>query len=92
MKILFDEKASFQLKEYANKAANKMIRLKVTGKGWGKPALGIVLDEQREDDILEIVQGISFLVKKDELIYLNDVEILYSPYYINDGFYVRSAK
>ncbi|MEQ8154956.1 MAG: iron-sulfur cluster biosynthesis family protein [Clostridiaceae bacterium] len=90
MNISFDEKAALKLKEYVDLSVNKAIRLKVLGKGCGKPALGIFPDEQRENDIIINLQGIKFLADKNEEIYLTNVEILYSEHYVNNGFYVRS--
>jgi hypothetical protein len=54
--------------------------------------LGIVLDEQREKDIVKNIDGITFVVSPSEEKELKNVEILYSPYYVNDGFYVRAFK
>jgi hypothetical protein len=54
--------------------------------------LGIVLDEQREKDIVKNIDGITFVVSSSEEKELKNVEILYSPYYVNDGFYVRAFK
>lgn len=52
--------------------------------------MGFVLDEQRENDLVRAVSGITFLIDRKDETELKNVEILYSPYYIDHGFYVRS--
>lgn len=59
--------------DYLNK---DVVRFKVAGFGWGGPILNIVLDEQKENDIIEEVNGVKFaadnqistLVKNPEII------------------------
>ena len=89
MNIKFNEKAQIALKELMNSKKNWVIRLKVLAFGWGKPALGFVLDEQKSDDIAQEVDEIPFVVQEDQQIYFENTEILYNPQVFNGGFYVH---
>lgn len=90
MNVRFNNEAAEALKKYMDTKENKIIRLKVIGRGWGKPALGLALDEQKENDIVRTLDGITFVCDRKEELELKNVEILYSPYYLNDGFYVKA--
>ncbi len=90
MNIRFNAETAEALKEYSKTKENKVIRLKVLGRGWGKPALGLALDEQKENDLVRTVDGITFVVDKKEELDFKNTEILHSKYYINDGFYVKA--
>lgn len=90
MNIRFNDEASKALKEYIDASEKEAVRLRVLSRGWGKPALGLALDEQGENDIVRTFDNITFLVDRKEETELKNVEILFSPYYINNGFYVRS--
>ncbi|MCJ7691646.1 MAG: hypothetical protein MUO60_20370 [Clostridiaceae bacterium] len=53
------------------------------------PALGLVLDKQKPDDIFINVKGISFVIEKKVENYFENTEILYNPEAFNKGFYVH---
>ena len=90
MNIKFNEKAKLALKELMDSKENGVIRLKVLAFGWGKPALGFVLDEQRSDDIAQQVDDITFVVQSNHEIYFENTEILYNPQvFTSNGFYVH---
>lgn len=90
MNIRFDRETEKALREYVKTQENCVIRLKVLARGWGKPALGIALDEQRTSDIVRTINEITFAVSREEEADFRNVEILHSKHYVNNGFYVRS--
>lgn len=90
MNIRFNAEATEALKAFAAQQPNKVIKLKVLSRGWGKPALGLALEEQKEKDIVRTIEGITFAIDSKEELELKNVEILHSPYYINHGFYVKT--
>ncbi|MGK0469351.1 MAG: Fe-S cluster assembly iron-binding protein IscA [Clostridium sp.] len=53
------------------------------------PALGLVLDKQKNDDFFITVEGISFVIERKVKIYFESTEILYNPEAFNKGFYVH---
>lgn len=91
MKITFKEATGKALKEFMKSKENKVIRLKVLAFGCGKPALGIILDGQKSDDVVESVDGITFVVEPKQQIYFENTEILYDPQVFNGGFHVHST-
>lgn len=90
MNIRFDKEAGDALRSFSASNPNKVIKLKVLSRGWGKPALGLALEEQKNTDIVKLVEGITFSMDPKEQIELKNVEILYSPHYVNHGFYVKT--
>lgn len=48
-----------------NNIDSDTIRIYVAGIGWGGPSFNLVLDEQKDDDIVEQIKDIKFLVEKD---------------------------
>lgn len=93
MNIIFNEKAKIALKELMASKESGVIRLKVLAFGWGKPALGFVLDEQKSEDIVQEVDGVTFVVEENQQIYFENTEILYNPQvFNNDGFYIHQIR
>ena len=89
MELKFNEEAKKALKELANSKENGVIRLKVLAFGWGKPALGLVLDDQRTDDFFIKVEGVPFVIEKKLTIHFENTEILYNRDIFTGGFYVH---
>lgn len=88
MNISFDEKTKNAL---LNKIeTNKSFRLMIKGFGWGGPTLGAVLDEQNEDDISENINGVKFIVNKDEEYIFDDCKIVYKKTFFGETFNVIS--
>lgn len=54
-----------------NKLDNYMIRINLAGMGWGGPVFNIVQDEQKENDTIEKVKDVTFIVDKS---LINDFE------------------
>lgn len=65
--VKISEKAFKEFKEFLNEneVTADVIRIHFAGMGWGGPAFSLVLDEQKETDNKEEMEGLSFLVDKD---------------------------
>lgn len=48
-----------------NNIDSNTIRIYLAGMGWGGPAFNLVLDEQKDSDVVEKIKDMSFLVDKD---------------------------
>jgi len=90
MKITFDNETKDTLLENLNKQAKSVVRLAIAGFGWGGPNLSVVLDEQKSDDIVETVDGITFAVNKDEEYIFEDCIVTYKKTLFGKTFRVIS--
>ena len=68
-------------------ADDKAIRVNVSGFGWGGPQLGLVLDEQRENDHSQEIDGVTFLAGED-LKHFDGFQIDYTNSFLRKGFVV----
>ena len=90
MKIKLNKESIIALTILTEDDQDKFVRLKVLSFGCGKPALGLESDEKKLDDLVEYIDGITFVVDSSSKIYFEDIEILYDPEtYVGDGFYIR---
>ena len=89
MKIVFDEKAKKALEEMIENSNENYIRVKPFI-GCGKPAYEIYADFKGENDIEELVDGITFVVHKEYEKIWNVIEIKYDKEVYNKGFYIKS--
>lgn len=48
-----------------NNIETNTVRIVISGMGWSGPSFGLVLDEQKENDIVEKVEDMTFLVEDD---------------------------
>lgn len=53
--------------------------------------MSLVLDEQKEDDMIEVVDGITFIVAKEIGTYLNDLTVLFMRGLLKDAFVVKAS-
>ena len=53
--------------------------------------MGVVLDEQQEDDILEIVNGINFIVDNESSFVFEDTKIMYTKSLFGESFKIITA-
>jgi len=65
----------------------KVIRVNIAGFGWGGPSLGLVLDEQKDNDYIEEIDGIKFVAGK-ELDRYKGFNIEYVNSFIRKGFVI----
>lgn len=65
--ITMSDAAYTEFKQFLddNKVENYNIRVNLAGIGWSGPMFNIVLDEQSENDVVEKVQDINFMVDKE---------------------------
>ena len=66
---------------------NKVIRVNIEGFGWRGPSLGLVLDEHKNDDYTQEIEGIKF-VAGEELNRYKGFNIEYVNSFIRKGFVV----
>lgn len=85
MKISASQEVLNFLKTDIEKTKNEVVRIKISGYGWGGPSLGVALDEQREDDVIYELKGVKFAASEDIAYLIEDAEILKIPY----GYRVR---
>lgn len=90
MKISFDETSKNALEKALKDQNKSVVRLAIAGFGWGGPNLSVVLDEQKENDIVENVDGINFVVNKDEEFVFEDCTISYKKTFFGETFKVVS--
>lgn len=90
LKILFNERTKLALMEVLEKSTNNNIRIKVTAVGCGKPAYNLYADYVSKDDIEVIVDGINFVISKEDQRLCDGIEIKYDKEVYNNGFYIRS--
>ena len=78
MKVTLPESAIKTLKDILNdnQERPKTIRIYFAGIGWGGPSFGIALDEQKADDVEYNVDGLSFIMNKDEYAKYGDISIV----------------
>lgn len=90
MKITFDNETKDAILESLNKQGKSVVRLAIAGFGWGGPNLSVVLDEQKSDDTVETVDGITFAVNKDEEYIFEDCIVSYKKTFFGKTFRVIS--
>ena len=92
MNISFDENTKDALNKQLIQKNKSSVRLLIKGFGWGGPILGVVLDEQQEDDILESVDGISFVVDTESAFVFEDTKIIYAKSVFGESFKVYTSE
>lgn len=90
MKINITDKAINELKKVLEKRkeAAKGVRVYMAGFGWGGPSFGLALDEQKEDDEVEEIDGLKILVDKDTATTFKEFTIDYTNNWLGKGFRV----
>ena len=71
-----------------SKEAVTSIRINFAGFGWGGPNLGLVLDEQKENDDVFDIDGVKFLVSS-ELNQFTGFDVDYSNSFMRKGFIIK---
>lgn len=56
------------------------LRVFIAGMGWGGPSFGLGLDHKKEDDLVEEIGGITFLMEKYIEASFGQVEIKWNGY------------
>ena len=77
MKITLPETAVKTLKDILqdNQERPQTIRVYFAGIGWGGPSFGIALDEQKDSDVTYEIDGLQFIMDKNEYAQHGDIVI-----------------
>ena len=77
MKITLPKSAVNTLKDILqdNQDRPQTIRVYFAGIGWGGPSLGIALDEQKDSDVAYEIEGLQFIMDKNEYAQYGDIVI-----------------
>lgn len=69
MSVKIDDLALKQLMSLLSEKGldSKTLRIIVAGMGWGGPQFNLALDEQKENDFVQVVDELTFLVDKNLL-------------------------
>lgn len=89
--VKISENAFKEFKQFLNdnEVTADVIRIHFAGMGWGGPAFSLVLDEQKESDNTEEMQGLTFLVDKDVTAQFGKLTILSSEENGMGGFSIE---
>ncbi len=85
------DSAKDELSGVLKENAEKSIRIFIQGAGWGGPKLGLALDEPTEMDEKVEINGIDFVYKTDEGIYLNNSVIDFQETFSGKGFTIQTS-
>lgn len=91
--IRITDKAREAFNEKNNESNGRlMIRIAISGYGWGGPSLKIVLDEQKgEEDIIIDIDGIKVIYDNSLNPYVKNIIIDYSSVWVIGGFLIRGG-
>lgn len=92
MNINVTDKASKELKKYLKSKGldDHSFRIYVAGFGWGGPNFGIALDEQKDGDKTQEIDGLTFVVEEDLTETYDSFKVDYSDNWLRKGFHVTS--
>lgn len=88
MKISLTQSAIEKLKKESNPKSG--YRINVIGIGWGGPKFGFVRDEQKENDYLEVIEGIKVFADTELIETHHGFKVDYSSFLLTRGFYVQA--
>ncbi len=55
----------------------KSVRIFIAGVGWGGPSLGLGLDDKKDDDIVEEINEVTFVMAKDIFDQMGEITVDY---------------
>lgn len=90
MNITIDTEARDALLANLKTQGKSAARLTIAGFGWGGPNLSVVLDEQKSNDIIEDLDGLKFVVDKDEEYIFEECTVSYKKTFFEKTFKVVS--
>ena len=90
MKIHLEDATKVALTNALKEQNKSAVRLTIAGFGWGGPKLGVVLDEQKENDTLVNVGGIDFVANKDEECVFEECTVAHQKTFFGETFKVVS--
>jgi Fe-S cluster assembly iron-binding protein IscA len=78
MEIKVDDKTLEILKDELDAEKKDVVRIDVMGFGWAGPTLGIVLDEQGQNDEIRDMGGVKFAVDKEIVPIIQEVTVIHT--------------
>lgn len=91
MNINFKNDTAEILKSELNKKGKSAIRIVVQGIGWGGPKLGLVLDEQKNEDMTFEVDGLKIIVENGISKALSNIFISYHKGLFGNSYIVKGG-
>lgn len=91
MNISMNESTIDALKNSMTSKKKDAARLVIKGFGWGGPSLGLVLDEQKENDDVVESNGIKFVADQEFSFMLTDVVVNFKKGLFGSSFSVSST-
>lgn len=86
MNIILDADTKNALKSNLESKNKEAVRLMIRSFGWGGPTLGVVLDEQREEDRVELIDDIKFVAEEDIAFLFENIKLIYKKGVFGDSF------
>ena len=82
MYFVIDQDTVGRIRDVLEKQPDKPsnIRVYIAGMGWGGPSFGLGLDQVKEDDIVEVIDGINFLMEKYIQETFGQIEVRWNGY------------
>lgn len=90
MNVIIDDATKEALKENLENRNKTAVRLTLKGFGWGGPTLGVVLDEQTENDEVIEIDGIKFVAENDIAFIFDNVKLIHRKGVFGDFFDIYS--
>lgn len=90
MNIKFKDGTTEILKSELNKKGKSAVRIVIQGIGWGGPKLGLVLDEQKNDDMVFETNGLKVVAENDLSPMLSNALISHHKGLFGNSFRVSS--
>lgn len=92
MLINITEKAQGELKKVleSKDTTGKSLRLYIAGFGWGGPSFGIALDEHKDNDLKDTIEGIDFIIDKELTDQYSEFKVDYSNDWLRKGFSISA--
>lgn len=93
MEMNVTERALEQLNELVEeKQVSKNVRVYIAGVGWGGPTFGLALEEPKEEDIVEKVGDINFVLSPDMGGNFTCINIDYGSGFLSRGFTITGNR
>lgn len=91
MNISINESTIDALRKSMEDKKKNAARIVIKGFGWGGPTLGLVLDEQKENDEIIESNGIKFVADKEFAFMLTDVKVNFKKGLFGSTFSISTA-
>jgi HesB-like selenoprotein len=92
MRITIDDNTKASLSKALQEREKEAVRIAIKGFGWGGPTFGVVLDEQKEDDDVFVVDEIKVVAEKEFSFLFDDTKIVETKGYFGNSFNVITGR